>query len=433
MAWTIFPLFVAVLAQIQEDPTEKTRLDYINEISSGFYGIEPFLKADGDLAFRTSYALEKGHPMIGVELDLSITSFDVYEWAPYLTLCSEECRLAARLIYLRFADKSQSFFSRYVKGLAHIIHSTSAWTEAELDALEEYNLLHNTINHKTFVADSFERFKLLTSGKLAAEYIDYNAWRWAFAHVTRGSIGLPLKIWKLAKGYRATEDDEERQGLAFYPMIETIKHCPVKNSERSSIRMSVEQKPVLVYMHAERKFRSDEELCFEHGALTNLRLLFQEGRVIFPNPYDTFIHAVENDKPEYCEELFNIQECVFSISLTLSDEMLLYVRAYTSRNAALKPHVDYAEYYKGLGDDSEEPKLNFLKSAMLYRREFKRYVIQPLYTKPLREMRRLALKEKNPHLKAAIELGITGVQMLYKHLEASDRLLMSLYTADLDL
>jgi hypothetical protein len=432
MAWWLSLLIAAVSAQIEEDPMESTRIEYIKEISSGFYEIEPFKKSDGELGFRAVYPLEKDFNLMAVELEMSVTSFDVYEWTPFLTRCSDECKVAARLIYLRFADKAKNFFTNYVKGLSHDPKSMSAWSDSELDFLEQFNLFHETISEATFATDSFNQFSALAAGKIPSTFVDYNKWKWAFAHVTRGTIGLPIKIWKNAKGYKAKDEDEGRIGLAFYPMIETVKHCAVRNSHRTSIRMGIEQKPVLVSLTSDRRFRTGEELCFDQGDLNNLRLVYQEGRVVFPNPFDYYVHTIDNDKPQYCEELLGIDTCSFQLTLTVSAKMLWYVRAYTAEATSVELVEDYFSHYAGLPDE-QESKESFFKSAVLYSLELKRNVMQPILTKSLREMRRELKAEEIPRKKVGIELGIVSSLMLYKHLEAADRLLMGLLAMDLEL
>lgn len=308
----------------------------------------------------------------------------------------------------------------------------AAWSDTELAELQAYNILRNTVGEEIPVVTSFKMFHLLIDGKIPSGFIDLDVWKWAFAHANRGSIKLPFHIWKIAKGYKASEEDERRHGLAFYPLLETVKHCPVKDTTRDAMRIGGEKKPVLV-MHADRRFADGEEICFDRGSFSNLRLIYQEGRTAFPNPYDYYIHTIQNDNPEYCEDLIDLDTCSFKITLTLSDEMLLYARASTSHSTAVQVQDDYAVYYGSLNNEVGENKGNFVKSVLKYRKEFRRNILQPLYNMPMREVRRLAEKEPNGHLQTAYKLGETGLQMLYKHLEATDRLLLHIFAIDIGL
>jgi hypothetical protein len=426
MAWCFLTLLSIVQAQVKEEPQEKLQYSFLKQISDSLEAVS-LQQVDGSLALITKKALEPGEPFMGAQLDQSITSFDIYEWSPFIAHCSEETKIAARLLYLRVVDRSMSYISKYVKGLPHQVHSYPVWTDDEQELLEDFNLFRS--KETTYAQDSF---KCLHSALKQPE-LEFDQFKWAYAHAVRGSVSISMSAWRIANQFKVKDTDKDVQGFAFVQLIEMVPHCPVIGTTRKSIQIAINNRPVLIALHADRKFKAGERACIDKGALTNLSLIYREGRVILRNPYDSYSYRLVNMSADYCHELLGNPSCSFQISASFNEQLFYLVRAFTSQDSSVPLTVDYLPYYANLFAGAGETKQDFLRSALAYRSQIRTGVIHVVLTKSLREMRRMYKEEENSHKRTAVELGVVSSLALYQHLASADRLVIGLLAQDLGL
>lgn len=383
-------------------------------------------------------------PYLAIPAELTISSFDTFDWYPYVRDGGPEMTLIARLIYEKFIANRGPWVTEYVHALPTFIDAVLNWTESEKKELYDHAFHKFNIEMPLPYEGGFVTFSQML-GKVPGIYntcphcLYPETYAWSYLNMFARAFKQTLASWKMVKGYQWAAGEDTIEGAAMYPLLDLVNHDPTPKRYRNvkdfyTIRTQTGKMPAFV-MFADRDFPKHTELVWEYGKKSNLELIYGYGFVMEKNVHDHFMYDYTSNR--FCTGTrMQSDVCRFKIGVfEHNDDLLNMIRQDVTNVDYILPNITSpVEYFKTLEDDSEpETRSNFVESLRLYRQGLEEYHkgISKLW--PLRTERREYLKAQTTRARWAFKFGIAEKLVLLEHLKIMDRLAMQVLWSGLGL
>ena len=424
-------LALAAALNVPESNLERNRYEFLIKLAGNFQNTVPYeIPETGEIVVVATKDVNKGEPLIAVAVKDLITTFDSFEYMPYLKNADLEVILAARLIYERFINKSNTLSKRYVESLPHIVSNYFNFTSENTRDIIKYNALNLDISYSGKVLNDFEIYlKLIQrASNVPKEMLDFEIWKWAYGQLFRSMAKIPKSIWKKGQGYSSTPQDEETDGLGYYPFIELAPHCPsVDGTEFQSLVLVTNMDIPAIVLIADRNFKAGDRICYSHGVYDNFKLLFLKGSVIEKN-IDQLLNLEVDDVREIgCTWRVRNGRCLFELPPTVISESLLN---FIRKNRTEFGNADAVNNIRNtLKNSADTPELEELFQSLLsYRQLLEKEVFNKSFVKPLRKLRYDLLHSQTEERRLVNLFGISAYSTALQHLKLLEReLLYSLF------
>lgn len=388
-------------------------------------------------SFVVSKPIQKGLPVLVIDPEYILTSFDAYPWAPLFEDAPAHIQLMARLIYEKFEGNEDSLIYHYMGTLPLEYHLMVNFTNSDWQLFDKHRSFERRIVDVVDVVNTHPVFvDTVKNSTVKSEVLELETWKWAYCAATSRAFAMGRGLWKQLKGYPPVPADNFYEGLALAPFLDLPNHSPLPLKYRRR-NMPIEKpfamgaEPRGMYLLADRDYpKTGVEFTYSYGNLTNLGLLAQFGFIIDKNLDDIF--PVLTPIPGPCFAIKNEEACEYIMqAYELNTDLLHHVLTVVEPEAELISAEIIEEYYADL-PRKHMTKGKFLSAMRLYRGHLVR-VRNEDFKQPLRIARRLQAEAKEYRENLLIGYGVSEKVLVYEQLKLTDRTLLALLAADLAL
>ena len=386
-------------------------------------------------SFVVSRPIHKGNPVLVMDAEYILTSFDAYEWAPLFEDAPPPIQLMARLLYEKFLGNSDSLLYHYVGTLPLEYHLLINLTNSDWQLFDKHRTFARRIVDVIDVLNTHHVFtETIQNSTSKPEVLELETWKWAYCTSTSRGFGMSRGLWKQLRGYPPVPADSFYDGLAIAPFLDLPNHSPLpfkyrERNVRIEKPLALGTNPNGMYLLADRDFRTPGvEFTTSYGNLTNLGLLAQFGFILDKNLDDTF--PVLTPIPGPCFAIQHEDTCEYVMqAYELNTDLLHHMMREVEIGAERILAEVIEEYYQDL------PKKYMTKGKVLeamrrYREEIVR-IREEEFKQPLRIARRILKEAKEYREKLLIRYGISEKVLVYEHLKLLERALLGLVAGDL--
>lgn len=375
-------------------------------------------------------------PYLAIPAELTISSFDTFDWFPYVHEGGPEITLITRLIYEKYIGSRGPWVTEYVHALPTFIDAVLNWTESEKRELYDHAFHKFNIEMPLPYEAGFATFSQLM-GRVPGIYntcpqcLYPETYAWSYLNMFARAFKQTLASWKMVKGYQWATGEDAIEGAAMYPLLDLVNHDPTPRRYRDvkdfyTIRTQTGKMPAFV-MFADRDFPKYSELVWEYGKKSNLELIYGYGFVMEKNMHDYFMYDLTSNR--FCMGT-RVQSdvCRFKIgAFDHNDDLLNMIRqGITNVDYVLPSTISPVSYFLSLSSDSEpETTYTYLDSLRTYRQGLQEYHANIAKTWSLRTERRELKNAPTGRSRWAFKYGISEKLVLLEHLKVMDRLIMS--------
>lgn len=445
--WQLFALLLpaAIHSYVVEDTmTTAEKIALYQTLEKNLHGCALYIYPnERGMSIVALKDIKFNEPYIAIPAELTISSFDSFEWYPYVKHAGPEVILIARLIYEKYISKRGAWLTEYVHAMPTYIDAVLNWTEAEKKELydhayHKFNIEMPLPYEKGFSVVSAMLSKIPDIYNVCPQCLYPEVYAWSYLNMFARAFKQTLASWKMVKGYQWAEGEDKVEGAAMYPLLDLVNHDPTPKRFREvkdfyTIRTQTGKMPAFV-MFADRNFPKHSEMVWEYGKKTNLELIYGYGFAMERNLHDTFMYDITSNR--YClGARVQSDVCRFKVGCyEHNDELLNMLRQEVAGVDYLLPNAtDPVAYYSNLTDESEpETRGNFLEALRRYRQGLEEYHAHIAKTWPLRTERRGLAKVKTTRQMWAFKFGIGEKVLLLEHLKIMDKILMKILWGVLD-
>jgi len=388
-------------------------------------------------SFVVSRPIQKGLPVLVMDPEYILTSFDAYPWAPLFEDAPAHIQLMARLIYEKFEGNENSLIYNYLGTLPLEYHLMVNFTNSDWQLLDKHRTFERRIVDVVDVVNTHPVFvDTVKNSTVRSEVLELESWKWAYCTATSRAFAIGRGLWKQLKGYAPVPADNFYEGLALAPFLDLPNHSPLPLKYRHR-NMAIEKpfalgtNPRGMYLLADRDFPEvGVEFTYSYGNLTNLGLLAQFGFILDKNLDDIF--PVLTPIPGPCFAIKNEEACEYIMqAYELNTDLLHHVLTAIEPEADLIPASVILEYYEDL-PRKQMTKGKFLAALKQYREHLVR-IRREEFKQALRTARRQLAEAREDREKLLIRYGVSEKVLVYEHLKLTDRTLLALVAGDLAL
>lgn len=331
--------------------------------------------------------IKKGDLVLNVPADKVMTTFDEFEWSKHFENQSPEFIGSGILVHFK-TSLDPTDRKDFINQFNSDIDAPGTWYDTEAkEWLQKYSEYPHRLSINYTGYDEFSNLIVSIPGvrELAWEERSYT---WARTALTTYGIPITKKDWKTMKGLTPVSGDEKIQGIALIPYLDLYNNY-VKPDKFHLNQYPIEFAQGSVKLHAQRDYKSGQEVYIPYGKLGNHELLNQRGITIENNSHD-FLEVKERPS-SLCE--MTERGCIFYLSTT-------------------EINKNYLAFHK----DKVNPEL-------AYRQGVKKEIKKLKHS--LRSQRRRLSILEDRFLKLTFQLGITEKLAAYKALALADRQILS--------
>lgn len=381
-------------------------------------------------------------PFMAIPAELTISSFDNFDWYPYVRDGGPEVILIARLIYEKFISARGPWVTEYVHAIPTYIDAVLNWTETEKKELYDHAFHKFSVEMPLPYEAGFVKLSQLL-GRVPGIYntcphcLYPEVYAWSYLNMFARAFKQTLASWKTVKGYQWSAGEDLIEGAAMYPLLDLVNHGPTPKKylgvpDFFTIRTQAGKMPAFV-MFADRNFPKHSELVWEYGKKSNLELIYGYGFIMERNKHDHFMYDLTSDR--FClGTRVQSNVCRFKIGVETHEDLLLNMirQDVVGVDYSLPNATAPLEYFESLSEDSEpESRSNFVEAIRRYRQGLQEYHANIAKTWPLRKERREIKKVTVQRTRWAYLFGIAEKLVLLEHLKVMDRLMMKVLLSDL--
>lgn len=383
-------------------------------------------------AWVATQAISRGEPIIGIPLELCITSFDHFPLSEHLTEFLPDTVLAVRLLYEKFVNERGGFTNSYVHSLPANLTQSSLWPEDKLDMLQHEINYAAKVKYASDLTNTYYLVKRKLKQVVPAEMLEWDAWLWAMTLSQAKGFSLDKYTWLTSRGYPAEEQDKVTHGGAFYPLIDLVPHRPLprryRGEQHRAIVMQGGKKPGPILL-ADRDFQPKQMIVLHNRNMTNYEMLFLHGYFIDRNLDEYFEVSVGEDPT--CPGTVRKGDCFFSLNVTtLNYKLLNWLRIFNSVTVIKATPRNIEKIF--LSPSANETQGHFTTALVMYR-DLLTVRMKQTYAESLRTQRRALQLVNETYYHTSVRLGISQKVAMHAHLALVERLTLRLMLAALSL
>lgn len=376
--------------------------------------------------------ISQGEAILGIPIELCITTFDNFPLSEYLTDFHPDTVLAVRLLYEKFMGERGGFVNSYVHSLPANLSHSSLWTEEQMETLKHEINYGTQVKYTSDLSNTYYLVKKKLKAVVPPEVLEWDAWTWAMTLSQGRAFSLDKYTWLTSRGYPADEREKQVNGGALYPLIDLIPHSPLpmkyRSQEHRAIVMQGGKKPGAVLL-ADRDFKPQQAIVFHYNSLTNYAMLYLHGYFIDHNLDEYFEVSVGEDPS--CPGTVRKGDCFFALNVThINYKLLNWIRIFKS-TSVIKVHPKNIEKVY-LTPGSNETQSHFTSSLVMYR-DLVTVRMTQTYAESLRKQRRALHFVNETYYHTSVRLGVSQKVAMHAHLALIDRLMLRLLGAALAL
>lgn len=313
--------------------------------------------------------IQRGEPIVGIPLELCLTSFDRFDWTELLTPAGAPTVLIGRLIYERHYKAHSTWVKTHIN-LIHPNNIAASWPEDDLKHLRQVYGQPFNIKLQVGFESGFKAYRsmLEKDSKVALKCpicLSKEAWKWGYDIVVSRSFDFPLYDYKRMRKMKYDPSDMEVKGLGYFPLLDYMPHAPLpsrfKNKGILGISFQAEGTPSAV-LYSDRDVKAGQEVTWSYSNLRNLELLYAHGVVIERNPDEWYM--ISAPKEVECTEDKAEEHCLFKVVPDqINHNLMLYLHRLRNTEAA-ELGQDIETHFKGL--TSAKAKQKVLETTKVY-------------------------------------------------------------------
>ena len=376
--------------------------------------------------------ISRGEAIIGIPLELCITSFDTFPLSEYLTDFQPDTILALRLLYEKFVNERGGFINSYVHSLPVNLTQTSLWSEEQQETLKHEINYGVQVKYASDLTNTYYLVKRKLKHVVPDEMLEWDAWVWAMTLSQAKGYSLDRYTWLTSIGYPAEARDRTTYGGAFYPLIDLVPHYPLpmkyRGEQHRAVVMQSGKKPGPILI-ADRDFKPKQVIVCHNRNMTNYEMLFLHGYFMDRNLDETFDVSVGEDPT--CPGIVRKGECFFTLNVTsINFKLLNWLRILNSVTVIKATPRNIDKIYMSPG--ANETQTHFTTALVMYR-DLLTARMKQTYAESLRKQRRSLQLVNETYYHTSVRLGVSQKVAMHAHLAKVERLTLRLVLAALSL